>query len=236
MTKITKPVTNFGVILIYLAVFGVFIFLQVFAVLFFDLTAIDLTEANVQTFGAITTLFMYITMTVLLIYYLRIYLLKNQLPIFFQRIHFSISLIFLGLFLMFMTSLLAGAFMQAIGIEGVSDNQAAIEAMLGAGWYTVLMVFIFSVFLAPIVEELVFRKAIFGLVTEKTGNLAAIFISAFFFALIHVITDPIMILSYFPLGLVLGFMYYYSGKVILVPIFMHFGWNLFAITVALLVS
>ena len=87
-----------------------------------------------------------------------------------------------------------------------------------------------SILLAPIVEEMVFRYAAFNIVKKfnipkKVYPWVVIITTSLFFGLIHVFGDePLQILFYAALGVVLGFFYYKSNNII-VPIVIHLIWN-----------
>lgn len=113
-------------------------------------------------------------------------------------------------------------------ITGDATNQEAINAALQSK--TMILMLVTSVFFAPVVEELIFRKAIFSLV--KTPKLSII-ISSILFSLMHVLSEPnflhaiINIIPYLTMGIFLGFYYEYkANKNIAVLISIHFLNNL----------
>jgi len=81
--------------------------------------------------------------------------------------------------------------------------------------------------LAPIIEELTFRKS-FRIVFKN--NIAFILISGIVFGALHVITsitntyDYLYLLPYCSLGIAFSYMYYKTDN-IFAPIFMHFMHN-----------
>ena len=72
-------------------------------------------------------------------------------------------------------------------------------------------------FLAPIFEELIFRKLIIDR-TRRFGELTSILLSSFLFGLVH--CNVYQIFYAFALGLILGYVYMRTGNVIL-TIIMH---------------
>ena len=103
----------------------------------------------------------------------------------------------------------------------------------------IVLVLLFCL-LVPIIEELVFRKALYGLikdfilkirlkntdhsVTEKTRKhlaIAAIIISGLIFGLVHVSGDYIYLLHYGGAGIILTASYYVSKENIYVPLIVH---------------
>jgi membrane protease YdiL (CAAX protease family) len=91
-------------------------------------------------------------------------------------------------------------------------------------WGIIGTIFMFAVFLAPLVEEMVFRMAAFQLFFHIEGikPWKVIMLSSLAFGLIHVIGtfDFVQLPYYAGLGAVLGF-FYYRSKNIAVPIVIH---------------
>lgn len=87
-------------------------------------------------------------------------------------------------------------------------------------------VFILLIGLAgPIMEEFVFRKAIFGMLVSKTGGIGAAVISSLIFAFIHF--DGLL-LVYSSMGLVFSWLYF-KTKNIWTPIIAHCLMNTIAV-------
>jgi len=80
--------------------------------------------------------------------------------------------------------------------------------------------------IAPILEEIIFRKIIFGSLYKRTNFFIAAIISAFIFGIIH--GEPEHILVYASMGLVFAFLYIKTDS-ILTPIIVHMGLNSFAV-------
>lgn len=117
------------------------------------------------------------------------------------------------------------------GISGDSVNQASIINALNSNT-TILMV-VSAVILAPIVEELVFRKSIFTLIKNPK---IAILASALLFSLPHVLSEPdiisfiINIIPYLSMGVFFGYYYYYkTDQNIAILISIHAANNLFSV-------
>jgi uncharacterized protein len=100
-----------------------------------------------------------------------------------------------------------------------------------------VLMFVSAVLLGPIVEELIFRKAIFGLI--KKDHIALI-VSTFIFGTIHLISEPSITealvngVSYYMMGFVFGYIYLKNDRNIWIPIFVHILSNLISV-VAILV-
>lgn len=103
-----------------------------------------------------------------------------------------------------------------------SANQMAIVEIISSN-YAFLMI-ISVVLLGPIVEELIFRKAIFSFFNNKK---VAIVISSLAFGLIHILGESSlksMVISIFPYlipGLILGYIYAKNDENVIVPIITH---------------
>ncbi len=114
--------------------------------------------------------------------------------------------------------------------ESESVNQITILRSLNSSG-AILMV-LSAVIMGPIVEELIFRKSIFGLF--KNDKIALV-VSAIFFGSIHLIGEVSILaalingLSYFTMGFVFGFIYLQNNKNIFAPISVHILSNLISI-------
>jgi len=117
-----------------------------------------------------------------------------------------------------------------------SVNQSVIVDMLFSDGF--ILTFLSAVILGPIVEELVFRKAFFGLI--KNTKIALIS-SSLIFGLIHVTSESsllmmfIQVIPYVTLGFVFGYMYIKHEKNIMVPIIVHMLSNFISIVLTLIV-
>lgn len=112
-----------------------------------------------------------------------------------------------------------------------SQNQQAINTIMNVHpWFMAAT----TVLLAPLVEELVFRKTLMGAM-KRFPPVLSILISSLFFGLIHVISggDFIFIIPYMAMGLPLGWSYY-KHQNIWIPIGIHMMQNLFSTLVIIL--
>lgn len=105
------------------------------------------------------------------------------------------------------------------GISGDSENQQMIESALRSD--TSILMLLTVLLLAPFVEEVLFRKFLYGVVEEKIHlkPIFSIIISALFFSALHSL--DIFYFQYLPLALVLCVSYTLSKNNIMVPIFIH---------------
>lgn len=150
-------------------------------------------------------------------------------------IDFKAKWIRYGLFIVIGTALILfstyviGVVYEWIGIDGGSQNQELIETAMNSALRP--LVFLLVVFLAPIFEELIFRKALFGFVTLKLEyrKSTALILSTVLFAIIHVpsLDNMVFIFYYLPLSFIISYAYYKTDN-IYVPIALHFLNNLMA--------
>jgi uncharacterized protein len=82
------------------------------------------------------------------------------------------------------------------------------------------------VIIAPIIEEIVYRKVMFGWLTKRYHFWVAAIISSLIFAVGHL--DLTRIVTYFIIGIILCW-YYQRSKSIMVPIFAHITLNLISV-------
>ena len=131
----------------------------------------------------------------------------------------NIAGIIIGMVFILVLTVLANNIYELIGIEDTSANQASIVSGF-KGKYAYLM--FASVLIAPFVEEILFRKFIYGLIEEKFKWpwWSSVIISAVIFAAIH--DTSVFFFQYFFTSLVLCLSYSLFKKNIWVPIGIHF--------------
>ena len=159
---------------------------------------------------------------------------KEQKGQFFIAILIGYLYIMLGnIFAGFLSDILSRIFNFAPG-EAV-NQEVIVSALRSEG---MVLMFISAIILGPIVEELIFRKAIFGLI--KSDKMA-IFVSTFVFGLIHLLGEAsiqaalVNGISYFVMGFVFGYIYIKNNRNIMVPIAVHILSNLISIVVILFI-
>jgi len=143
-----------------------------------------------------------------------------------------------GILIYYVGNVIGNILTELLGITGDSENQKTIVALLQSKY--VAIVLLTTVILAPLIEEIVFRKAFFDLLSKKTkmNSITIIVVSGISFAMIHfvmaildillseqglgaLLSELIYIIPYFISGLVLGYIYEKSERNILVPITIH---------------
>lgn len=145
---------------------------------------------------------------------------------------YNILLIVLGFALLTIISAQLNLFYISLGITGSPENQDLLEYSMGAS-SGILMILSVAI-LAPLVEELLFRKLLYGVVEEKfkLSKIFAVLVSAVIFAALHAV--DIFFFQYFVMAIFLCGSYVLSKNNIVVPIGIHFLNNLLAVIVFLI--
>lgn len=136
-----------------------------------------------------------------------------------------------GFGIVILTTLVVSLIYLSFGETGTSENENIITKVLLSNGAIPMIISV--VILAPITEELLFRKIFFGF-AEKTLNLKpwiAIVISSLVFAVIHVSDAENIkyIFQYLPVAVVMCTIYHYSNNNIYVAILIHMFNNAFAV-------
>lgn len=181
------------------------------------------TQANLFLFSYL------ITFLALFIYNYNF--LKEEFKKFIKKFKTNFLYIIIAFFSLLFILYILGLIFDFFGYESNPENQKEIENMYK---YYKIHVIIASVFLAPLVEEIVYRKSVFGLINHKIK----IFLSGFIFGLIHIISDPNLytnfsyeiwnLIPYIVPGIVLAYTYYKSDN-LLNTILIHMIYNVLAI-------
>ncbi|HOD61374.1 MAG TPA: type II CAAX endopeptidase family protein [Bacilli bacterium] len=145
----------------------------------------------------------------------------------------NLSYIGLGIIACYVLTAAVSAIYELLGITGTSENQQIInDALFGKGKVPMM---ISVILFAPFVEEVLFRKLLFGTLEEKfkLKPIVAIIASTLVFSLIHVSSGDniIYIFQYLPLAFVITYSYYKSERNIFVPMGIHFLNNLISVLV-----
>ena len=203
----TKKHPDFSIILFYFLSLILLIFVQL--ILLFSIDELLNNEGNTSVkFDSISNLAWYLLIFIVYIIFFKDFLLE-QFKLFINKIDQSIGFIILGLLLMFAGAVISVVILIALVGDEPAENQEAIERIFNGDWFDQLSIVIATVILAPLVEELLFRKALFNIFSGKNKEKLSIvragfviFISSFFFGLVHVLgDDPVQIIYYFALGL-----------------------------------
>lgn len=129
----------------------------------------------------------------------------------------------IGIFMAYFSQIIASLIeIRVLNITPGSENTATIMDFARA----VPIFVIIPMLIAPILEELIFRKIIFGSLYKRTNFFIAATISALIFGFIH--GEPTHILIYASMGYVFAFLYVKTKRII-VPIIAHAGMNSIAV-------
>jgi membrane protease YdiL (CAAX protease family) len=129
----------------------------------------------------------------------------------------------MGVFLaMFAQGIAVNIEMRLFGVNPISENTEDIIRLVKL---TPILIIVISI-IGPILEEIIFRKIIFGTLYQKYNFWIAAIISSVIFALVHM--EPKHTLLYAAVGIIFAFLYI-KTKRILVPIIAHVSMNTFVI-------
>ncbi|MBS4197668.1 CPBP family intramembrane glutamic endopeptidase [Lederbergia citri] len=123
-----------------------------------------------------------------------------------------------GIFIAFVAQMIGVLIETAIGIKPGSENTENIMNLIKS----VPLVVLASSILGPILEEIVFRKVIFGFFYNRFPFWVAALLSSLIFALAHF--DPMHIILYSAMGFTFAFLYVKTKRII-VPIISHMMMN-----------
>lgn len=123
-----------------------------------------------------------------------------------------------GVFLALFAQTVAANIERLFGIEMGSENTQQILKIINSFPLAILV----SSIIGPILEEIVFRKILFGTLYKKFNFFISALISSVIFALAHM--EPQHVLIYAAMGFTFAFLYI-KTKHILVPIFAHVAMN-----------
>ncbi|HWJ76659.1 MAG TPA: type II CAAX endopeptidase family protein [Niallia sp.] len=175
--------------------------------------------------GVIWLIFSFIVTLLICLFLLR-HEMKNPIRNNPTSIPASIGWAIGGIFLSLFAQSIAGYIEQLLGIDVASENTEQILSIIDAAPIAILVVSIAG----PILEELVFRKILFGSLYKKFGFFLSALISSLIFALAHM--DFIHTLMYASMGFTFAFLYVQTKR-ILVPIVAHVSMNTFVVIIQL---
>ncbi|MYL35744.1 CPBP family intramembrane metalloprotease [Pontibacillus yanchengensis] len=130
----------------------------------------------------------------------------------------------LGIILAYVAQIIAGLIEMGLGIPQASENT---QQLMNFAKSMPIFILIITV-LAPILEELLFRKVLFGSIYKKTNFIIAALISSLIFAVVHM--DLMHTIKYTAMGLVFAFLYVQTKRII-VPIIAHMAMNLIVVLI-----
>ncbi|MBO8178765.1 MAG: CPBP family intramembrane metalloprotease [Bacillus sp. (in: Bacteria)] len=124
----------------------------------------------------------------------------------------------IGVFMAFIAQLIAITIESFLGIEQGSENTEMIIQLIETFPLVVLVSSIFG----PVLEEIVFRKIIFGTLYNRYSFFISALISSFIFAIAHMELEHLLL--YAAMGFTFAFLYVQTKRII-VPIFAHVTMN-----------
>jgi len=136
----------------------------------------------------------------------------------------------LGVFLAWFSQAIAVSIeMQLFGIEPTSENTEIIVDFTRSNILFILI----PAMIAPVLEEIIFRKILFGTFYKKMNFFFAALLSSFIFAVLHLDFEHLLI--YATMGFVFAFLYVQTKRII-VPIIVHMTINTIAVLGQLLID
>ncbi|WP_216667925.1 CPBP family intramembrane glutamic endopeptidase [Sporosarcina jiandibaonis] len=132
----------------------------------------------------------------------------------------------IGFFLALFGQMAAGFIEQMMGIEPGSENTAFLSEIAKVSPIIIICIVVF----APLLEEIVFRRVIFGGLYQKTNFIIAALVSGLIFAAVHGELQHLLI--YLAPGLVFSFIYFKTKRLI-APMISHLLMNGLVVTVQL---
>lgn len=125
---------------------------------------------------------------------------------------------FIGFFLALGGQIVAGSIENALGVPVGSENTALLSEIAKTAPVMIVSIVLF----APFLEELIFRRVIFGSLYVKTNFWIAALISGIIFAAVH--NEFEHLLMYLVPGLVFSYLYYRTKR-LLTPMIAHLLMN-----------
>ncbi|WP_409252643.1 lysostaphin resistance A-like protein [Bacillus sp. SCS-153A] len=123
-----------------------------------------------------------------------------------------------GIFIAFFAQSIAIQIESLLGIKMGSENTKMIVNIID----TVPLAMIVAAVIGPILEEIVFRKIIFGVLYERFSFIISALLSSIIFAFAHF--EPEHVLLYSAMGFTFAFLYVKTKRII-VPIIAHVSMN-----------
>lgn len=139
-----------------------------------------------------------------------------------SSIGWAVGGIFLSLFAQSAASMIEGLF-------GVTQGSENTERLMTFVEYSPSVILVISI-IGPILEEVVFRKIIFGTLYKRLNFFFSALISSILFAVAH--NEFIHLLLYASMGFTFSYLYV-KTKRILVPIFAHVSMNTLVVVIQL---
>ncbi|ASV67230.1 CPBP family intramembrane glutamic endopeptidase [Cytobacillus kochii] len=147
--------------------------------------------------------------------------MRNQAPL-----STSIGWAIAGIPLAFIAQTVAANIESMLGIDMGSDNTQQIMSLIETSALVIIVVSI----IGPILEEIIFRKIIFGSLHKRLNFFLSALISSLIFSLAHGEIEHLIL--YAAMGFTFAFLYVKTNR-ILVPIIAHVAMNTFVVVIQL---
>lgn len=188
-------------------------------------TLFGYSSSEMKIYAAVIWLVFSFAATLILV----LFLLRKEMSNTRQNQHatpFSSSVMWVigGIFLALFAQGIAANIERLMGIETSSENTESILAVIESFPIFILV----SSIIGPILEEIVFRKIIFGTLYKKLNFFLSALISSLIFALAHAEIEHLLLYS--AIGFTFAFLYVKTKRII-VPIFAHVSMNTFVVLV-----
>lgn len=187
------------------------------------------TEQEANFHGVAFSLFI-TNLAAAIVFFLFIFRGKNFFKVFDGKpSSFSATILWgiLAFFLALFGQMLAGVLnMFLFGVEPGSDNTAILSDIAKISPIIIISMVIF----APLLEEIIFRRVLFGGLYHKTNFWIATIVSALVFAVVHMELENTLV--YMAPAFAFSFVYYKSKR-LLAPMIGHFLMNGFVVVVQL---
>ncbi len=176
--------------------------IQVFVLLIYNAThsiPIDQLEETSNDYLTISCICNFLTYIVALVALLPIFIkeVKKDFNLVKGEKNFYLGWWGKGVLIMYgliiLSNILITFFTFGLETDNVSENEETINLIMNSGVGNLLLMGIVTVILAPIIEEIIFRKCLFGIF--KKNNVLTIIFSALIFASIHVVPACLMIIG-----------------------------------------
>ncbi|MFH0992757.1 MAG: CPBP family glutamic-type intramembrane protease, partial [bacterium] len=119
----------------------------------------------------------------------------------------AVAHIVVGFILVWAAMIVSTIILQSLGVYGTSENEAVIASMFSPDNFTLFLLFLTLCIFTPIVEEIFYRKVLFGFFAKRVGPIPPIIVSGLIFGLMHVASfgDFIQAIPYVAMGMVFGY-------------------------------
>jgi membrane protease YdiL (CAAX protease family) len=189
------------------------------------LNYLHIGETTTERFGY-WTIFSFTLAFLIILFFLRndrkeVRLLRGKPSSVLATIGWSIG----GVFLAYFSQIFAATI--EINLFGVDPGSENTQMLVNVIEVTPLLILVTSI-IGPILEEIIFRKILFGVLYVRTNFFIAALISSIIFSLLH--GEPHHLLLYASMGFTFAFLYVKTNRII-VPILAHVTMNTLVILI-----